>query len=33
MYETLMETAVRDENYAQALAAVKRNGERRVSIG
>ena len=25
MYETLMETAVRDENYAQALAAVKRN--------
>jgi hypothetical protein len=25
MYETLMETAVTDENYAQALAAVKRN--------
>ena len=25
MYETLMETAVTDENYRQALAAVKRN--------
>jgi RNA-directed DNA polymerase len=25
MYETLMEQAVADENYAQALAAVKRN--------
>jgi RNA-directed DNA polymerase len=25
MYETLMETAVTDENYAQALVAVKRN--------
>ena len=25
MYETLMETAVTDENYVQALAAVKRN--------
>jgi RNA-directed DNA polymerase len=25
MYETLMETAVTDENYTQALAAVKRN--------
>ncbi len=25
MYETLMEQAVADENYASALAAVKRN--------
>jgi hypothetical protein len=25
MYETLMEQAVADENYTQALAAVKRN--------
>jgi len=25
MYETLMEAAVTDENYASALAAVKRN--------